>query len=392
MLTRRVDVPLITLEHVSKIFGSNAQSVRAVDDVSFEVDAGALHVLIGPSGSGKTTTMRMINRLETPTSGRITIDGRDIRSLDVVELRRGIGYVIQQGGLFPHWRVGDNVAAVLKLLKWPAGKIPGRVNEMLELVGLDPALYRDRYPKQLSGGQRQRVGVARALAADPMIMLLDEPFGAVDPIARERLQDEFLRLQQDICKTVVFVTHDLSEAIKMGDRIAIVRERSVVAQFDTPAHILANPANDFVRDFLGDNAETRALSLVQVRPEMLTDLPTVTAQAGEETETGGAASEAPTVVLVEGRPVGWLLAQGGTRRFVPTEPLPLGTGSYLSDALGQMMRSGAPAAILTGPDGRLAGCVEFPSIARAVATTSDLASTAGADSTAEAVGHVDRSH
>ncbi len=378
----------IHLQNLTKTFPNTSDP--AVDNLDLKVRKGEIVLLLGPSGCGKTTTMKMINRLVEPSSGKIIIDGQDVTDADPTELRRSIGYVIQQGGLFPHWRVGDNVAVVLKLLKWPAGKIPGRVDEMLELVGLDPSLYRDRYPNELSGGQRQRVGVARALAADPMIMLLDEPFGAVDPIVREMLQDEFLRLQHDIGKTIVFVTHDLSEAIKMGDRIAIVGKRSAVAQFDTPANILANPANDFVRDFLGDNAETRALSLVHVAPEMLTDLPTVTAQAGEE--AGSATGDAPTVVLTEGRPVGWLLADGGTPRFVPTAPLPSGTGSSLSDALGQMMRSGAPAAIVAGPDGLLAGCVEFASITRAVATTSDLASTAGADSTAEAVGHVDRSH
>ncbi|AXT84153.1 ABC transporter [Aeromicrobium sp. A1-2] len=378
----------IHLQNLTKTFPNT--SAPAVDDLDLKVRKGEIVMLVGPSGCGKTTTMKMINRLVEPTSGKIIIDGQDVTDADPTELRRSIGYVIQQGGLFPHWRVGDNVAAVLKLLKWPTAKIPARVDEMLELVGLDPSLYRDRYPKQLSGGQRQRVGVARALAADPMIMLLDEPFGAVDPIAREKLQDEFLRLQQDICKTIVFVTHDLSEAIKMGDRIAIVRERSAVAQFDTPAHILANPANDFVRDFLGDNAETRALSLVHVRPEMLTDLPTVTAQTGQEVSS--AAGGAPTVVLTEGRPVGWLLADGGTPRFVPTAPLTLGAGSYLSDALGQMMRTGAPAAIVADADGRLAGCVEFASITRAVAASSGLVSAAGAPLTAEAVGHVDRRH
>lgn len=378
----------IHLQNLTKTF-PNTQT-PAVDDLDLEVRKGEIVMLVGPSGCGKTTTMKMINRLVEPSSGKIIIDGQDVTEADPTELRRSIGYVIQQGGLFPHWRVGDNVAAVLKLIKWSTGRIQARVDEMLDLVGLDPSLYRDRYPKQLSGGQRQRVGVARALAGDPMIMLLDEPFGAVDPIARERLQDEFLRLQQDICKTIVFVTHDLSEAIKMGDRIAIVRERSAVAQVDTPAQILANPANDFVRDFLGDNAEARALSLVQVRPEMLTDVPTVTARAGEEAR--GAATNAPTVVVTEGRPVGWLLADHGVQRFVPTVPLPMGTGSRLSDALGQMMRSGAPAAIVAGPDGHLVGCVEFAAITRAVAASSALPATASALITTGAVGHVDRRH
>ncbi|WP_248761131.1 ATP-binding cassette domain-containing protein [Pseudarthrobacter sp. SSS035] len=358
--------PFIHLENLTKTFPGCSEP--AVDNLDLRVRKGEIVMLVGPSGCGKTTTMKMINRLVEPTSGRIIIDGQDVTDVDPNELRRSIGYVIQQGGLFPHRRVGDNVAAVLKLLKWPSSKIPARVDEMLDLVGLDPSQYRDRYPKQLSGGQRQRVGVARALAADPPIMLLDEPFGAVDPIARERLQDEFLRLQKEICKTIVFVTHDLSEAVKMGDRIAIVRDRSAVAQFDTPAQILANPANDFVRDFLGENAELRALSLLEVKAEALTVLPTTTVQPGEaeQAQTHGAA----TVVLEAGRPVGWLLVDGASRRFRPVDPLRLGPSTRLADALGQMMRSGAPAAILVGEDGRLAGCLEFAAVTRAVASTS----------------------
>lgn len=378
----------IHLQNLTKTFPNTV--APAVDNLDLKVRKGEIVMLVGPSGCGKTTTMKMINRLVEPSSGKIIIDGQDVTDTDPTELRRSIGYVIQQGGLFPHWRVGDNVAAVLKLLKWPGKKIPARVDEMLELVGLDPSVYRDRYPKQLSGGQRQRVGVARALAADPMIMLLDEPFGAVDPIAREKLQDEFLRLQRDICKTIVFVTHDLSEAIKMGDRIAIVREHSAVAQFDTPAQVLANPANDFVRDFLGSNAETRALSLVRLRHEMLTDAPTVTARAGDEANAAG--TGASTVVITDGRPVGWLLADQGTHRFVPTEPLKFDDEPYLSDALGQMMRTGAPAAIVTGPDGQLAGCLEFTAITRAAADPSVRPPSAELDPTAEAVSHVDRRH
>jgi osmoprotectant transport system ATP-binding protein len=356
----------IHLQNLTKTFPGS--SVPAVDDLDLKVQKGEIVMLVGPSGCGKTTTMKMINRLVEPTSGRIIIDGQDVTAVDPNELRRSIGYVIQQGGLFPHWRVGDNVAAVLKLLRWSSSKIPARVDEMLDLVGLDPSLYRDRYPKQLSGGQRQRVGVARALAADPLIMLLDEPFGAVDPIARERLQDEFLRLQKDICKTVVFVTHDLSEAVKMGDRIAIVRERSEVAQFDIPAQILANPANEFVRDFLGDNTEIRALSLVEVRAEMLSSRPTKEAESGQEGNVPTQGS--PTVIITGGRPVGWLLTDDGVQRFVASDPLPLGAGTHLSDALGQMMRTGAPAAIMTGADGQLAGCLEFAAVTRAVAGSS----------------------
>jgi osmoprotectant transport system ATP-binding protein len=249
---------MITLEHVSKVFTSRGQSVRAVDDVSLEIGAGELHVLIGPSGSGKTTTMRMINRLETPTEGRIVIDGRDVRSLDVVELRRRLGYVIQQGGLFPHFTVADNVAVVPRLLGWSRRRRRERAEELLTLVGMPPEYFADRYPRQLSGGQQQRVGVARALAADPPIVLMDEPFGAVDPITRKQLQRELRRIQATVRKTIVFVTHDIGEAFLLGDRIVLMSEGRVV-QNGTPADLLRQPADPFVTAFIGEDRGLRAL-------------------------------------------------------------------------------------------------------------------------------------
>jgi osmoprotectant transport system ATP-binding protein len=249
---------MITLEHVSKVFASNGQVVRAVDDVSFEVGAGELHVLIGPSGSGKTTTMRMINQLEEPSEGKITINGRDIKSFDVVELRRNIGYVIQQGGLFPHFTVADNVAVVPRLLGWPKQRRKQRAHELLALVGLDPDSFANRYPRQLSGGQQQRVGVARALAADPPIILMDEPFGAVDPITRKQLQRELSRIQAEVNKTIVFVTHDIGEAFILGDKIVLMSEGRVV-QNGTPADLLRRPADDFVTAFIGEDRAIRAL-------------------------------------------------------------------------------------------------------------------------------------
>ncbi len=251
-------VSLITLEHVSKVFTSTSGSVRAVDDVSFEVDAGALHVLIGPSGSGKTTTMRMINRLETISEGTIAIDGRDIRAMDVVELRRSIGYVIQQGGLFPHFTVAENVAVVPRLLGWPRARRQARAEELLALVGLPPEQFADRFPRQLSGGQQQRVGVARALAADPPIILMDEPFGAVDPITRKQLQRELRRIQSEVHKTIVFVTHDIGEAFLLGDRIVLMAEGQIV-QNGTPAELLRNPSSPFVTEFIGEDRSLRAL-------------------------------------------------------------------------------------------------------------------------------------
>ena len=249
---------LIRLENITKRY---ADGTVAVHDLTLDIDDGELCVLVGPSGCGKTTTMRMINRLIEPTTGRILLDGDDVMKMPVVELRRRIGYVIQQVGLFPHQSIGTNIATVPKLLGWSKAKVAARVDELLNLVGLEPATYRDRYPAQLSGGQRQRVGVARALGADPPVLLMDEPFGAIDPINRERLQDEFLRLQGELSKTIVFVTHDIEEAVKLGDRIAIMREGGYLAQYDTPAEILGNPASPFVADFVGAD---RALKRLKV--------------------------------------------------------------------------------------------------------------------------------
>src|SRR5436309_2066160 len=238
----------LELRHVSKRYPGTDRP--AITDLSLEVPAGDICVLVGPSGCGKTTAMRMVNRMIDITEGDILLDGVSVRSRKPAELRRHIGYVIQQIGLFPHRSVGDNIATVPRLLGWDRKHVEDRVDELLELISLPPET-RERYPAEVSGGQRQRVGVARALAADPPLMLMDEPFGAIDPITRDRLQNEFLRLQQDIRKTIVFVTHDIDEAIKMGDRIAILREGGVLVQYDTPKAILAEPADEFVARFVG---------------------------------------------------------------------------------------------------------------------------------------------
>jgi osmoprotectant transport system ATP-binding protein len=248
----------IVFDHVTKRYAG--RETAAVDDLSFEIPAGAFCVLVGPSGGGKTTALKMVNRLIPFDSGEIRIDGRSIYDLPLVELRRGIGYVIQQIGLFPHMTVGENIGTVPRLLGWPKGKIAERSLELLELVGLEAADGK-RYPSQLSGGQRQRVGLARALAADPPLLLMDEPFGALDPITRFRLQTELLRLHREVGKTVIFVTHDIDEAIRMGDRIAILREGGVLAQYDTPDAILAHPADDFVKQFIGEDRALRRLAL-----------------------------------------------------------------------------------------------------------------------------------
>jgi osmoprotectant transport system ATP-binding protein len=253
---------MIEFRQVGKTYPGSDNPV--VTDLSFEVPEGEICVLVGPSGCGKTTTMRMVNRLIEITEGEILINGEPNTAMSGTQLRRKIGYAIQQIGLFPHRTIADNIGTVPHLLGWDKGRIRDRVDELLELVGLSPEEYRDRYPAELSGGQQQRVGVARALAADPPIMLMDEPFGAVDPITRERLQDEFLRIQENIKKTIVFVTHDIDEAIKMGNKIAILKQGGVLAQYDTPETILANPNSEFVASFVGTDRILKRLSLVRV--------------------------------------------------------------------------------------------------------------------------------
>ena len=257
---------VLALEQVSKRYPNGHV---AVHELSLTVGDGQTSVLVGPSGCGKTTTLRMINRLIEPSSGRVLLDGEDVTTMDPVRLRLRMGYVIQQVGLFPHMTVADNVATVPRLLGWQSERTRRRVDELLDLVGLDPGQYAKRYPHQLSGGQQQRVGVARALGADPPVLLMDEPFGAIDRVNRDRLQNEFLRIQSVMKKIVVFVTHDIDEAVKMGDRIAILREGGVLQQYDTPAKILAEPATAFVAEFLGPDRGQKRLSVVNIDPHRL---------------------------------------------------------------------------------------------------------------------------
>ena len=279
---------MITFDAVRKQY---PDGTVAVDDLSLQIEQGEVVVLVGPSGCGKTTSMRMVNRMIEPTSGTLTVDGRDVMQSDPVKLRRNIGYVIQQIGLFPHRTTAENIATVPELLRWDRKRIRERVDELIDTVGL-PDGVTDRYPHQLSGGQRQRVGVARALATDPAVMLMDEPFGAVDPIVRGRLQEEFLRLQAEVRKTIVFVTHDVDEAIRMGDRIAIMAQGGVLQQYDTPAAILAAPANAFVEDFLGEERGLKRLSLIPVKE--------VAADPGPEVTVGTSAAEAREVARSAG--------------------------------------------------------------------------------------------
>jgi osmoprotectant transport system ATP-binding protein len=273
---------VIEIEHLSKRFAGSATA--AVDDLSLSIGEGEICVLIGPSGCGKTTTMRMINRMIEPDAGVIRIAGRDVTHGDAVELRRSVGYVIQQVGLFPHMTIAENVATVPQLLGWDAPRIARRVDELLAQVDMDPGRYRDRYPRELSGGQKQRVGVARALAADPPVMLMDEPFGALDPITRASLQDEFLRLLYELRKTIVFVTHDIDEALKMGTRIAILRAGRLV-QFDRPEAILAHPADAFVEAFVGSDRALKRLGLLKVERYVAAGHPLAGAPAIDATST-----------------------------------------------------------------------------------------------------------
>jgi osmoprotectant transport system ATP-binding protein len=357
----------LEFRHVTKTYPGADRPVLV--DLSFEVPAGEICVLVGPSGCGKTTAMRMVNRMIDITDGDILLDGQSVRRRDPAELRRHIGYVIQQIGLFPHLSVGDNIATVPRLLGWDRKRVDARVTELLELISL-PAETRGRYPAEISGGQRQRVGVARALAADPPLMLMDEPFGAIDPITRERLQDEFLRLQQDIRKTIVFVTHDIDEAIKMGDRIAIMREGGMLAQFDTPERILAEPADDFVARFVGLDRGLKRLSLSK-----LSDL---TLQPAEHVPDGTPAPsrcDRSRVVFVDGddRPVGRLGLDG--------EPEPVGpTGdpeTSLRDALSLIMTDGNRPLVVVDADGATAGLVRLDVIAGALAVGNGTAAQAG---------------
>ena len=369
----------IQLKELTKRFPG--QETPAVDRVTMDIPEGEIVVFVGPSGCGKTTTMKMVNRLIEPTSGQILIDGQDVTHADADELRRSMGYVIQQIGLFPHQTIRENVATVPKMLGWDSNRIDQRIDELLDTVGLDPATYKDRFPKELSGGQRQRVGVARALAADPPILLMDEPFGAIDPITRGRLQNEFLRLQAEINKTIIFVTHDIDEAIKMGDRIAILQQHSRIAQFDTPEIILTAPASEFVSDFIGSGASLKRLNLSRVRDvELLTDVPTGTADEGHEALGRRLnASDWTSLLLLDhdGVPQRWLrpedlregkrpVEQAGLPAVALVEPQ-----ATLNDALEEMLAGNAGLAIVVDGRRRFQGVLDMDVIMQTIRTLRD---------------------
>ena len=364
----------IQLKDLTKIYPG--QTEPAVKSVSMDIPEGEIVVLVGPSDCGKTTTMKMVNRLIEPSSGEIYLSGENVTKVNADKLRRRIGYVIQQIGLFPHQTIHDNIATVPKLLGWDKKKIDERVDELLETVGLDPATFKDRYPKELSGGQRQRIGVARAMSADPDVMLMDEPFGAIDPITRERLQNEFLRLQEEIHKTIIFVTHDIDEAVKMGDRIAILRQQSVIAQFDTPETILTAPADEFVEDFIGSGASLKRLNLSRVRDvDYQSDVPTGTYDESRDVLYNRLRDSAWTAMLMldeDRRPVRWLrppdfkrqnadLRQVGLPHEAQVEPQ-----ATLADALNEMIVSNAGCAVVVDGHQRYQGVVDIDTIMRAI--------------------------
>ena len=365
------DDVLIRLENITKQYPGTADA--AVNNLTMDVHRGEVLVLVGPSGCGKSTTLRLINRLIEPSSGSIYLNGEDVTTMNPSLLRRKIGYVIQQVGLFPHRTIAENIATVPKLLNWDKDKISARVDELLDLVGMDPEVYRDRYPKELSGGQAQRVGVARALAADPDVLLMDEPFGAIDPITRDRLQNEFLRLQQDLKKTIVFVTHDIDEAIKMGNRIAILREQSEIAQLDTPEAILADPADEFVENFLGSGAILKSLTLMKIADTELHQVPVFKAPVMRDKaiETLQDSEDSTSILLdADDKPLRWLDLAALNRTSQPIEKsgrpisVDLQPEDTLQDALTAMLQSSVGLAAVTDRKGKYLGCCTIESLAK----------------------------
>ncbi len=362
---------MIRLENLSMTFPGQTES--AVEDLSMEIPEGEIVVFVGPSGCGKTTTMKMINRIIEPSSGRIFLQGEDVTKVNADKLRRRMGYVIQQIGLFPHKTIADNIATVPQMLGWEKKRVSDRVDELLETVSMDLS-YRSRYPKELSGGQRQRIGVARAMAADPPVLLMDEPFGAIDPITRERLQNEFLRLQAEIKKTIVFVTHDIDEAIKMGDRIAILQTKSRIAQFDTPERILTDPANKFVEDFIGAGASIKRLSLSQVRDIKTASWPVaVLSEGSEAVRELMRKSGKDSVLLLDDRrrPKRWVsgddLAHGGRLDEAGWPAVAMvEEGSSLYNVLDTMITSYKGSAIVVDGEGRYEGVVDFDTVLGAI--------------------------
>ena len=371
------EAPSVAFRRVTKRYpGADEPAVLELD---LEVAGGEICVLVGPSGSGKTTAMRMVNRMVEISEGEILVGDTSVRERSPAQLRREIGYVIQQIGLFPHRTVADNIATVPRLLGWERQRVEARVEELMELVRIDPAL-RERFPAQLSGGQQQRVGVARALAANPGVMLMDEPFGAVDPINRERLQNEFLRLQAEVRKTILFVTHDIDEAIKMGDRVAVLREGGHLAQYATPAELLMAPADDFVEDFVGADRALKRLSLLRVADIDLWEAPLAfPGQATSDVRAKLEGAEVPHALVIDGerRPLGWLSEDDLRADTVPahpgTSPDPvLDLDDVMRDALSDLLQAETRYAPVVDGEGRLAGVLSVEIISEFLTSSEAL--------------------
>jgi osmoprotectant transport system ATP-binding protein len=377
-MRRGTSAKMIRLEKVTKIYPDGTEAVR---EVSFEIDRGELCVLLGPSGCGKTTTMKMINRLIFPTSGRIYIDGTDNSSIDENELRRNIGYAIQEIGLFPHMTIGENIATVPALKGWPKAKRRKRAKELLELLRMTPDGFIDKYPRELSGGQRQRVGVARAFGGDPPILLMDEPFGAIDPITRVNLQNEFLKIQQELQKTIIFVTHDIHEAIKMGDKIALMKGGRLV-QYAPPAELLYGPKDEFVADFVGADRGLKGLQLIRTK-EVMWRSPR-TAKPDEEVKAVRDRMEREgidwlAVIDNEGRFTGWVVSSDlergqKVREIMTTSAISATRNAVLSEALSLMLTSGLNVLAIVDQHDRLEGVLTFQAIQEALREAAQKAS------------------
>ncbi|CAA9555653.1 MAG: Osmoprotectant ABC transporter ATP-binding subunit YehX [uncultured Truepera sp.] len=354
---------MIRLEGVSKRYGEQV----AVQETTLAFPEGELTVLIGPSGCGKTTTLKMINRLIQPSSGRIFIGEREVTAVDPQDLRRGIGYVIQSIGLFPHMTVEENIQVVPRLLGWPKARSAARAHELLELIGLEPGRYAKSYPKELSGGQAQRVGVARALAVDPPVLLMDEPFGAVDPLTRERLQDEFLRLQGELKKTIVMVTHDIDEAIKLGDRVCVMNV-GAVEQLGTPEEVLANPKTRFVRQFVGSDRALKRLSRLRVR-ELMRPAAALELSASAKDAEAALARQRTVYVTRSGQLVGWLDRRAFAfdpvieRAYTEVSPnYAASEGDDVRQALSKMLSQGVAELPVVAASGELVGLLDLTGI------------------------------
>jgi osmoprotectant transport system ATP-binding protein len=360
---------MISLQEVTKIYPG--QTEPAVDNLDLIIPDGEICVLVGPSGCGKTTTMKMVNRLIEPTSGKIIVEDMDVMQMSPIQLRRNIGYVIQEIGLFPHMTIFENIATVPRLLEWDEARIARRVDELLEMLAMEPYEYRDRYPRELSGGQRQRIGVARAMASDPRVMLMDEPFGAIDPITRERLQNEFLRLQKRIHKTIIFVTHDIDEAIKMGDKIALLNVGGVLEQYGPPSEILSYPANRFVEDFVGSDRALKWLNLVRV-DEVMDEHPDLAMDTQKVEEVLNMLKDSEYdftyVVGADRRLKGYVNEKdlkgksGWVDQFIHPVAVTVQMGTTLRDALSEMLASDYQTSCIVDEEDRVRGWIDLVTI------------------------------